>query len=144
MLMRNIHGLRESPEEADALRAQNKNLLTLLRALCETHQAVPHEDCRKLAGEFLNDWDAIVRVVETPSHPLTINLAERSLRHWVLLRKITFGSRTAQGSRVIALLASVIGTARLRQLNPWDSIAQVLAERRKNQPTPRLPMPVLV
>lgn len=144
MLLRNIHGLRESPEEADTLRAQNQNLLALLRTLCETHQAVPHEDCRKLAGEFLNDWDAIVRVVETPSHPLTNNLAERSLRHWVLLRKITFGSRTAQGSRVIALLASVIDTARLRQLNPWDFIAQVLAERRKNQPAPRLPMPVLV
>jgi transposase len=31
----------------------------------------------------------------------------------------------------------------LRQLNPWDFIAQVLASRRKNQPTPRLPMPVL-
>jgi len=143
MLMRNIHGLRESPEETDALRAQNQNLLALLRTLCETHQAVPHEDCRKLAGEFLNDWDAIVRVVETPSHPLTNNLAERSLRHWVLLRKITFGSRTAQGSLVIALLASVIDTARLRQLNPWDFIAQVLAERRKNQPAPRLPTPVL-
>lgn len=144
MLMRNIHGLREPPEEADALRAQNQKLLVLLRTLCETHQTVAHEDCRKLAGEFLNDWDAIVRVVETPSHPLTNNLAERSLRHWVLLRKITFGSRTAQGSRVIALLASVIDTARLRQLNPWDFIAQALAERRKNQPAPRLPVSVLV
>lgn len=143
LLMRNIHRLRESPEEADALRAQNHHLLALLRTLCETHRAISHEDSRKLAGEFLNDWDAIVRVVETPSHPLTNNLAERSLRHWVLLRKTTFGSRTPQGSRVIALLASVIDTARLRQLNPWDFIAQVLASRRKNQPTPRLPMPVL-
>jgi hypothetical protein len=41
-------------------------------------------------------------------------------------------------------LASVIDTARLRQLNPWDFIAQALAERRKNQPAPRLPVPVLV
>ena len=44
----------------------------------------------------------------------------------------------------IALLASVIDTARLRQLNPWDFIAQALAERRKNQPAPRLPVSVLV
>lgn len=144
LLMRNIHRLRETPSDADTLRAQNQNLLALVRSLCETHQHVAHEDCRKLAGEFLNDWDAIVRVIETPTHPLTNNVAERSLRHWVLLRKITFGSRTAQGSRVIALLASVIDTARLRQLNPWAFIAQVLTERRKNQPVPRLPMPVLV
>ncbi len=82
-------------------------------------------------------------VIETPAHPLTNNVAERSLRHWVLLRKITFGSRTSQGSRVIALLASVIDTARLRQLNPWEFIAQVLADRRKNLPAPRLPILVL-
>ena len=139
LLMRNIHRLRAAPEDADALRAQNQNLLALLRSLCETHQNVSHEN----SGEFLDDWAAIVRVIETPSHPLTNNVAERSLRHWVLLRKITFGSRTAQGSRVIALLASVIDTARLRQLNPWEFIAQTLADRRKNQPAPRLPMPVL-
>lgn len=144
LLMRNIHRLRESPTDADTLRAQNQNLLALLRSLCEAHQGVSHEDSRKLAGEFLNDWEAIVRVIETPSHPLTNNVAERSLRHWVLLRKITFGSRTGQGSRVIALVASVIDTARVRQLNPWAFIAQVLADRRKNQPVPRLPMPVLV
>jgi hypothetical protein len=119
-------------------------LLTLLRSLCETHRDIGHDDSRKLAGEFLNDWAAIVRVIETPAHPLTNNLAERSLRHWVLLRKITFGSRTTQGSRVVALLASVIDTARLREVNPWGFIAEVLAERRKNQPAPRLPMPVLV
>lgn len=143
LLMRNIHRLRESPDNADALKAQNQNLLALLRALCETHRTVAHDDSRKLAGEFLNDWEAIVRVIETPSHPLTNNVAERSLRHWVLLRKITFGSRTPQGSRVIALLASVIDTARLRKLNPWDFIAQALADRRRNQPAPRLPMAVL-
>jgi transposase len=74
---------------------------------------------------------------------LTNNLAERSLRHWVLLRKTMFGSCTPQGNRVIALLASVIDTACLRQLNPWDFIAQVLDSRRKNQPAPRLSMPVV-
>ena len=57
---------------------------------------------------------------------------------------MSFGSRTTQGSRVIASLASVIDTARLRQLNPWEFIAQALANRRKNQPVPRLPIPVLV
>ena len=80
LLMRNIHRLRESPAEADALRAQNQNLLSLLRSLCETHQDVTHEDSRALAREFLNDWEAFVRVIETPSYPLTNNLAERSLR----------------------------------------------------------------
>ncbi|MGD7034435.1 hypothetical protein [Methylotuvimicrobium buryatense] len=52
-------------------------------------------------------------MIETPAYPLTNNLGEHSLRHWVLLRKINFGSRTTQESRVVALLANVIDTARL-------------------------------
>ena len=81
-----------------------------------------------------------MRVVESPSHPLTNNTAERSLRHWVILRKVTFGSRHEQGSRVVALLASVIGSARLRQVNPWSFIAQAVANRRKNLAVPVLTM----
>ncbi len=140
ILMRNIYRLREDPDDPDALKAQNQQLLVWIHTLCEIQQTLAHEDSRKLAVEFLNDWDAIMRVVETPAHPLTNNVAERILRNWVLLRKITFGSRTAQGSRVIALLASVIDTARLREVNPWDFIAQVLAARRKNLPAPAMPM----
>lgn len=144
MLMRNIYRLREDLEEDSALGGQNQVLLDLLRQLCEAHQSVQHEGCQKLAREFLNDWEAITRVVETPAYPLTNNVAERSLRHWVIVRRLTFGSRTAQGSRIVALLASVIGSARLRQINPWPFIAQVIAARRKNLPAPALPMPALV
>ncbi len=126
LLMRNIYQLREDPCDAEILR--------------EIHQTSAREDCRKLAHEFLNDWDAIVRVVETPTHPLTNNTAERSLRHWVIVRKVTFGSRHEQGSRVVALLASVIGSARLRQVNPWSFIAQAVANRRKNLAVPVLTM----
>jgi hypothetical protein len=41
-------------------------------------QVVYRPSCCKLAHEFLNDWEAIMRVVETPTHPLTNNTAERS------------------------------------------------------------------
>lgn len=140
LLMRNIYQLREDPGDAEVLRERNQQLLELLRKLCEIHQTSEREDCRKLAHEFLNDWEAIVRVVETPTHPLTNNTAERSLRHWVILRKVTFGSRHEQGSRVVALLASVIGSARLRQVNPWSFIAQAVANRRRNLAVPLLPM----
>lgn len=95
--MRNIHRLRESPPDAEALRALNQNMLALLCALCEAHQKAAHEDSRKLAFKFLNDWEAIVRVIETPAHPLTNNLAKRSLRHWVIAAQNHF--RLADGPR---------------------------------------------
>ena len=92
-----------------------------------------------MAREFLNDWEAIWIVVAHPHLPLTNNEAERALRHWVIARRISQGTRTEQGSRVVALLASVIDTCRKRNILPWPYLAQVVAERRKGNPAPPLP-----
>ncbi|ABK45359.1 hypothetical protein Mmc1_2866 [Magnetococcus marinus MC-1] len=74
--------------------------------------------------------------------PLTNNDAERALRHWVIARLISHGTRTAEGSQVLGVLASVIETCRLRNVSPWDYLAKVIAERRKGNPVPPLPAPV--
>jgi transposase len=63
----------------------------------------------------------------------------RALRHWVIARLISQGTRTPHGSRVFAILASVIDTCRLRGLSPWTYLASVIAERRQGQPAPELP-----
>ena len=69
---------------------------------CETMALSTHDKTRALGREFLNDWDAIFRILEYPAWPLTNNEAERALRHWVILRKITYGTRSPQGSRALA------------------------------------------
>jgi transposase len=92
-----------------------------------------------LAVEFLNDWEAVWIVLSHPYLPLTNNEAERALRHWVILRRICHGTRTPEGSRALALLASVIETCRKRNHLPWPYLAQVIAERRKGHPAPPLP-----
>ncbi len=113
--------------------------LDAFRLLCEQHHDCAHEKTRALAREFLNDWDAIWIVLAHPHLPLTNNEAERALRHWVITRRITYGTRTEQGSRAFALLASVIETCRKRKILPWPYLAQVIAERRKGNPAPPLP-----
>ena len=57
------------------------------------------------------DWDIIFTALDYPHLPLTNNEAERALRHWVILRRISYGTRTEQGSRIFAILASVIETS---------------------------------
>ncbi len=114
-----------------------------LKALCEKYRDHEHEKTKKLAREFLNDWDAIWNVLRYPQMPITNNLAERALRHWVISRKISYGTRTKQGSRTYAILASVIDTCRQRDVSPWEYIAQVIKERRKNNPAPSLPASVV-
>jgi hypothetical protein len=136
-LMRAIYQARAGPPvKLQDLFAER---LAAFRAVCEQQRDSAHEKTRALAREFLNDWEAIWIVLEHPYLPLTNNEAERALRHWVIARHISQGTRTAQGSRALALLASVIETCRKRNILPWPYLSHVLAERRKGHPAPPLP-----
>ena len=136
-LMKAIDQAREGPPRK--LTAQFQDRLDAFARLCEQHRDSAHGKTRALAREFLNDWEAIGIVVAHPYRPLTNNEAERALRHWVIARRISQGTRTEQGSRVVALLASVIDTCRKRNVLPWPYLAQLVAERRKSNPAPPLP-----
>jgi transposase len=113
--------------------------LAAFRARCETERGASHAKARDLAGEFLNDWDAIFAVLGDPRQPLTNNAAERALRHWVILRKLAQGTRTERGSRQLALLASVIDTCRQRGHSPWAYLQTAIVCRRQGLALPPLP-----
>ncbi len=133
-----VYAAREGPP-GESLTDRFRARLDAFRTLCERHQFSRHEKTRALAVEFLNDWEAVWIVLSHPYLPLTNNEAERALRHWVILRRICHGTRTPEGSRALALLASVIETCRKRNHLPWPYLAQVIAERRKGHPAPPLP-----
>jgi hypothetical protein len=136
-LMAAIYQAREGPPVD--LTPHFRDRLEAFRRLCEQHRDSRHEKTRALAREFLNDWEAVWIVVAHPYLPLTNNEAERALRHWVIARLLSQGTRTEQGSRAFALLASIIDTCRRRNLLPWPYLAHVIAERRKGNPAPPLP-----
>jgi hypothetical protein len=116
--------------------------LAQLQTTCEQHRDHPHQKTRQLARELLNDWTALWQVLAYPNLPITNNVAEQALRHWVIARKINHGTRTAEGSRAYTLLASVIDTCRQRGILPWPYIAQVIAERRQGKAAPPIPQAV--
>jgi len=89
-----------------------------------------------LAHELLNDWSTSWIVLEYPELPPTNNLAERALRHWVIARRISYGTRNPQGSRAFTLPASVIETVRLRGHLPWPYITESCASVVKAMPHP--------
>jgi transposase len=66
--------------------------------------------------------------VRTPAVPPTNNAAERSLRSLVIARKISGGTRSAEGSSTRMVLASLAATARLRTLDPADTFLQLLTD----------------
>ena len=114
--------------------------LLIYQRLCVQMQSHAHKKLAALATEMLNDWEAIFCVLDYPHHPLTNNEAERALRHWVILRGICYGTRTEEGSRVFAILISVIETCRKRNQSPWVYLAAVISSQRAGHAVPALPI----
>ena len=141
--MKAIYEARENPPQT-CLTITFAAELAAFKQLCEQHRDSTHDKTRALAREFLNDWEAFWVVLQYPFLPLTNNEAERALRHWVIARLISQGTRTEQGTRAFGLLASVIETCRKRKILPWPYLAKVIAERRKGNPAPSFASAALV
>ena len=56
------------------------------------------------------------------------NAAERSLRPPVVSRKISGGTRSEQGSETKSILASLFGTWRLQERNPYHALKSILSQ----------------
>jgi len=137
-----VYSARGGAPPPEGLRQHHAPMLNALLDACVQQANSAHPPVRALARELLNDWDTFWVVLDYPELPLTNNEAERALRHWVIARRIGMGTRTDQGSRVFALLASVIETCRKRNVSPWPYLAEVLRLRRQDLPAPPLPLPV--
>ena len=131
-----IATIAQGSEDARGLRKQ----MAGLRRVCHLGKKVDHTKLQALAKEILNDWDAVIAFVKNPELPPTNNEAERALRHAVIARHIGFGTRTSEGSFAYSSLLSVIATCRLREINPWTYIAEVLAKARQGLSPPPFPV----
>lgn len=139
-LINAVYAARERPPD-QALPITYQGVLSDYLSVCEAMSvSATHTKARALAREMLNDWDAIFQVLVHPHLPLTNNEAEQALRHWVILRSICHGTRTEDGTRILAILISVIETCRVRQQSPWIYLAAVIRQRRAGFSVPGLPL----
>jgi transposase-like protein len=134
-----IYTARESEAPPGSLASANATAIDTLRHTCERHRDDPHPQLRAVVREFLLDWEVILRPLSDPWLPLTNNEAERALRHYVIARRISHGTRSELGSRAYALLASVIETCRRRGAVVLDFLGSVIAAGRKGLVLPALP-----
>lgn len=110
-----------------------------LKRACKLHRDHETEKIRALAREVLNDWAAVVAFVTNHALSPTNNEAERALRLAVIARRLSFGTRKAEGSAAYAAALSVVETCRRRKLDPWSHIEDVLARARnglRHRPVP--------
>jgi len=139
-LLRELRGLiRIMAEGGEDAKRKCSPILARLKRACILGEEKEYSKLRSLSREILNDWDAVVAFVKNPELPPTNNEAERALRHAVISRRISFGTRTSEGSQAYAALLSVIETCRLRNQDPWLYIAETIRLGRKGIAPPPIP-----
>ena len=105
-------------EHVDALKAE-------IFALTLRHNK--HITIRRFVNNlWKRDIDSLFRFVTDPDVDPTNNISERELRHLVIIRKISNGSRSTRGAHATAMLLSVIQTLRMNKKNPLLEMQEIL------------------
>ena len=89
-------------------------LLSLCKPFCDDDAAPQAKLCRRI-DKFIKE---LFVFVSHPGVPSENNAAERSLRHLVISRKISGGTRSERGTNSKMALASLFGTWRANSINP--------------------------
>jgi transposase len=98
-------------------------------------------DVRNLARAFYMHWDKLFTFIEQEGVEPTNNVSERNLRLFVLIRKITYGNRSATGEIALARLLTVTQTCRLQQRPVLSYLLTAVHCHRRCQPAPSLRPP---
>jgi transposase len=100
--------------------------------------AKPHKEhpCHTLCKRLLRHQDELFRFVLQSGLSADNNLAERSVRPVVVMRKVSGGSQSARGSATRMRLATLFGTWRAKGLNPFFECFTLLSQP---QPQPLTP-----
>lgn len=98
---------------------QYRSLYQRACELGQRHAQDASHACNTLAKRLLRHQDELFQFVLVPDLAPDNNLAERSLRPLVIMRKISGGSRSPEGSKTRLTLASLLGTWAARHRNPY-------------------------
>lgn len=83
------------------------------------------------ALRYISELFTFVRIAGVPSHN---NPAEKAVRHLVISRKISGGTRSSKGSETKSVLTSLFGTWRLQNLNPFEQTKLLLLQAACQRP----------
>lgn len=104
-----------------------RRLLTELLTLDHQYAADATAVVRRLCKRILRYQAELLTFVRDPTVPADNNRAERSLRHLVVHRKISGGTRSSAGTAIAMALATLFATWRLRSLNPFLACRELIS-----------------
>ena len=127
---RDVHALYTSAtteaqgltEATDETRSQaHRRYQAELRELCQPFVAAEDAPQALLCRRIVKYLHALLVFVVEPDVPSDNNPAERSVRHEVISRKISGGTRSEAGTETRMTLATLFGTWRAQGLSPFDA-----------------------
>lgn len=122
------------------LRRRVRPLQRELRSLCEEgrRKSVKTRYHRGLARNLVKAWPALWTFVEQDGVEPTNNRAERGLRHAVIYRKLSQGSRCERGALATERLLSAAVSCRLQGRSLFAYLVEVTQASIRGQPAPAL------
>jgi transposase len=116
-------------------RAQGNAREAILRRV---RQPPPRGPVQTLAHRILTQAGAYFRFLDDPRVEPTNNKAERALRHAVIDRRITQGTRGDAGSRWFERFLTIRETCRQQRRPLFHYLVQAITQHTAGQPVPRL------
>jgi transposase len=127
--------LKQHPQASDgARRAAYERAYAQICALGEAYARERDHPCRTLARRLLRHQDELFGFLLVPGLSADNNLVERSLRPLVIVRKISGGSRSEEGSTTRLALFSLLQSWTANGLDPFQQCLVAL-----QQPTAHAP-----
>jgi hypothetical protein len=112
--------------EQQAREAQYVELTERSHALGLLYAKAREQSCCALSKRLLRHEDELFQFVLVAGLSADNNLAERSIRPLVVIRKISGGSRSEEGTKTRMGLACLFETWQARKLNPFDECFKLL------------------
>ena len=126
-------GCQEGKYTLAYLQESKERLQNQLAAI--TNQKLFKKKSEALRKRLVSHKDEIFTFLSRPEVEPTNNFAERQLRPLVVMRKLTGGSRSAKGTKRLAVMMSLIQTAKLQGKDPKDLLLSLIL----NSPEIRAP-----
>jgi len=116
--------------------AESKPLVRDIHAWALAQRALPSSPLGKAIAYMGSLWDGLGVFLDNPKVAIDNNATERALRGVVLGRKNHYGSRSQRGTEVAALFYSLIETAKLAHVDPYEYLRDATHAALAGEPIP--------
>jgi len=120
--------LQDAEPTQEEREAQSVTLVEQVHALGVQYAQAQGHPCQALAKRILRHEAELFQFVLVEGLSADNNLAERSIRPMVVVRKISGGTQSAEGTKTRMALASLFETWQTRGLNPFEECVKLLRQ----------------